>query len=83
MEGKKDVRMVKFQFSNWALAEKNLEKNGHHLPCDLHNLGATLCIKLPVAPLSCKKSVSLVGWMNGWMDGWMDGGMDGGMVKPG
>ena len=43
-------------------------KNGPHLSCDLHKVGANLYSKLPIAPFSCKK---VWYWMDGWMGGWM------------
>ena len=53
------------------------EKNGPHLSCNLHKIGANIYSKLPVAPF-CAKKYGL-GWVGGWMDGWVDGWM----VEPG
>ena len=52
-------------------------KKGLNLFCDLHQIGANLYSKLPVAPFCAKKygAGRLGGWKGGWIDGWM--------VKPG
>ena len=53
------------------LIEKKVLKNGDHLSCDLHKIGANLNSKLPVAPFLSKK------YGPGWMDGWVDGRVGG------
>ena len=42
-------------------------KNGPHLSCNLHKIGANLYSKFEVAPY-CAKKYGL-GWMGGWVGG--------------
>ena len=53
--------------------KKKKKKNGPHLSCDLHKIGANLYSKWPVAHFLCKKACWMDGWVDGWVGGWMDG----------
>ena len=55
------------------------EKNGPHLSCDSHKIGANLYSKLAVATF-LRKTNGPGGWMDGQMDEWMGGWMDGGAI---
>ena len=69
------ICVVKIEVENFEHLRWKVWKNGPHLSCDLHKIGANLYSKLAVAPFSCKKYGT--GWMDEWMDGWVGGWIDG------
>ena len=51
----------------WKKSFEKKLKNGPHLSCNLHKIGANVFSKLPIAPYLCKTYGS--GWVGGWMGG--------------